>query len=216
MATPNSTPPPPQKIIPVWLRHGLAVVFSFTLLFTAAASVTYLNTSQWLLIAATPVGGLTTAERHAAVKKILAFYATGDQHLLAGYTADEQAHLIEVAGVIKNGWRLFFTLLLTTLAGFGFIARRSGFPAICGQLRHACGFSAVGSLLILLVGWVGFDFFFERFHQLIFSAAPWTFDPSVSRLVNEFPPEYFQFSFVLILGATAAVSVGLFTWLRRK
>lgn len=185
------------------------------MLLTVTWAVTDLPFSQRLLISATPVEGLSTAERVLAVKKILAFYSTGDEHLLAGYTPDEQAHLVEVSGVIKNAWRLYYALVLTTLAGFVLIARRYGFAALGGQLRHACGVSAIGSLLILLVGWLGFDFFFERFHQRVFSAAPWAFDPAVSRLVNEFPPEYFRAVVATILLLASGVTLCGWLMLRK-
>jgi len=202
-----------------WKLISLAVpgAMGAVLLLTVTWTIINLPFSQRLLISATPIEGLSTAERFLAVKKILAFYSTGDEHLLDGYTPDERAHLIEVSGVIKNGWRIFYALLLTTLASSVFIARRYGFSALRNQLCHTCGFLAIGIPLTLLIGWLEFDFFFDRFHQLVFSAAPWTFDPAVSRLVNEFPPEYFRAVVVAVLLVTAVI--GAFGWLllrRRK
>lgn len=198
------------------IRLAVSGVAGAVLLLTVTWTVTYLPASQRLLISATPVAGLSTAERILAVKKILAFYSTGDERLLAGYTPDEQAHLVEVSSVIKNAWRIFYALLLTTLVGFVFIARRYGFSTLRRQLKNACGITAVGSLLILLAGWLGFDFFFERFHQRVFSAAPWAFDPAVSRLVNEFPPEYFRAVVVTILLIASGVSLCGWLMLRKS
>lgn len=213
METPNTNPRPRVAGL---LRHGLAVVFSLSLLLTIAVGVVYLPASQRLLIAATPVEGFSAAERIAATKKILAYYSTGDGQLLSAYTPDERAHLAEVAGVIKKAWRIYATLLMVTLVGFSFVILRHGFSALRSQLHYACKVSTIGSLLILLIGWLGFAFFFDRFHQLVFSAAPWQFDPAVSRLVNEFPPEYFRAVVVTILSLVTGVSLCGWLWLRER
>ncbi len=168
------------------------------------------------MIAATPVEGFSPVQRFAAVERLLSFYATGDRQLIAGYTPDERAHLAEVADTINTARRIGSGVVVVTLMGFAFIIRRFGFSVLRDQLRYACKCSAISSVTLLLIGWLGFDALFEAFHRRVFSAAPWQFDPAVSRLVNEFPPEYFQLAVAATLAITAAISGGLFAMLHRK
>ena len=168
----------------------------------------------WLTLSPTPEVSLN--ERLTATKNILNFFAAGNRVRLHGYSPDETAHLEEVAGVARTAAGILVAALVTTGVTGGLLIRRGGWPATVAHLRRALKSIAVSGAVLLVVSRVAFAPLFVWFHRFTFVAAPWAFDPAVSRLVTLYPEEYFQAMFSATLLTAAAVSWTLFLLLRRK
>ena len=83
------------------------------------------------------------------------------------------------------------------------------------SLRSLAVYVAAASLLTLVLigaigvlGAVGFDSAWENFHQLIFSNDFWLLNPRTDRLIQMFPPDFWQ-SIVFFVGVMAAAEAAL-------
>jgi integral membrane protein (TIGR01906 family) len=121
----------------------------------------------------------------------------------------ERSHLRDVrtamlvfAGVALAALAL---LILTTLAGRGVHAVRRGIRA--GGIGIAAAVIAAGAFAI-----IAFDSAFNIFHQLLFPAGTYTFDPLNDRIVQLFPME-FWFETAIAVGVVITIVALLVAWL---
>lgn len=171
---------------------------------------------QRILLSSAPVPGIEVYERLAETQQLLSYFRNGNTSLLRGYTLDEAAHLTEVATLLRSvRWLRMAAIVVVIVSGWKIFQRHGG-----QRLQHlsgkALGVTAIGLISSLVVSIVGFSFLFVWFHKIFFVAAPWAFDPEVSKLVNLYPPEYFRMTLAAILSGAALTTFLIFVILRKK
>ncbi|MCY7419164.1 MAG: DUF1461 domain-containing protein [Chloroflexi bacterium] len=126
----------------------------------------------------------------------------------AMYDTAEVDHLRDARTLL---WLMFG---LAVLAALGIILAmvRSADP---GRIVAAVGLggavTAIGVVVIGVVGVLAFEPLFELFHQVAFPGGNWAFDPSTERLVQLYPYAFWQL-IAAALGLFAAV-MGVVVWL---
>jgi len=125
----------------------------------------------------------------------------------------ERSHMADVRGVVL----VFYALVLAALAGLlvvGVVSRGSAWfrrAVALGAGGLAVGAVAVGGAFLLF-----FDTAFTLFHQLLFSAGTWTFDPATDRLVQLFPYQFWTETSVAIAVVGLALTVGVWAVVRPR
>ncbi len=71
--------------------------------------------------------------------------------------------------------------------------------------------TAIGVVVIGIVGLVAFEPLFELFHRIFFPGGNWAFDPRTERLVQLYPYAFWQV-IAAALGVVAAI-LGVIVWL---
>jgi hypothetical protein len=124
------------------------------------------------------------------------------------YDAAEIDHLRDARTLL---WLLFATATLAALA-IAVALVRSDHP---GYIVRAIGMggalTAVGVLVIGLVGLVAFEPLFDLFHRIFFPGGNWAFDPRTERLVQLYPFAFWQV-IAALLGVVAG-ALGVLVWL---
>ncbi len=193
-----------------------AVSAATVVLLGSAALVVYTPASQRLLLQFNPTPGVSVTERLSATQTILRFFADGDISRLAGYTPEELAHLQEVAVVARALAGIWLAAMLGAVVTGGLMVQHAGRTVMRVHLCRTLKATAFGCAVFLVAGSLAFAPLFSWLHRFTFVAAPWEFDPATSRLVNEFPPEYFQVKLVAVLLAAIVTSLGLWAVFRRR
>jgi integral membrane protein (TIGR01906 family) len=161
-----------------------------------------------------------TAVRDATDETVSGLLVGGDFTFMihgTGFFDDREiAHMADVRRVLGG----LGALILASVAGLLAIALVSrGDPA-----RRAAAWRAVGRGATWLAGFmvvvgvlsvVAFDAAFQAFHELLFPAGSFSFDPATERLVQLFPDQFWSDT-ALALGVVAIVlSVGV-AWLASR
>jgi integral membrane protein (TIGR01906 family) len=118
---------------------------------------------------------------------------------------DVRTALLVFIGVTLGALAL---LILTTVAGRGTHAVRRGIRA--GSIGLAAAVIAAGAFAI-----IAFDNAFTIFHQLLFPAGTYTFDPESDRIVQLFPMELW-YETAIAIGVTIALVALLVAWLASR
>jgi integral membrane protein (TIGR01906 family) len=144
--------------------------------------------------------GYSTDELRSATGPILADLVLGppefDVQVRGEAVLDERerGHMRDVRTVFLGLWALaaasFVVLLVAT-------RRRDRAATWRGVRRGALGL-AVGVVALGVVVVVAFDWLFETFHEVVFPAGSYTFDPTTERLVQLFPFEFWQESAIAV------------------
>lgn len=117
----------------------------------------------------------------------------------------ERGHLRDVRTVLA-GFAAIVVLGAAAVAGV--LVNSRGRPAFRAAAVAAVrvGALALAGILVVLggVAIVAFDVAFEVFHLLLFSGGNWSFDPATDRLVQLFPPRFWQET-ALAVGVVAIV-----------
>ena len=163
---------------------------------------------------------MTPAEAMGRTTGLLGYYAGKEPLDTTGFDEREVTHLQDVAGVVRQGislkWAL--TILFLATAPIAFIV------AGAKPLR-ALLVSYVVLLILLLVLWLApFDALFGKFHEALFPAGTYTFDPATSLLKQTYPDQLFEdflkelaIRLALVHAAVVAVaSVALLSITRRQ
>jgi len=126
----------------------------------------------------------------------------------AMYDTAEIDHLRDARTLL---WLMFGLAVLAAL-GIVLALVRSADP---GRIVAAVGLggavTALGVVVIGIVGVLAFDPLFELFHQVAFPGGNWAFDPRTERLVQLYPYAFWQL-IAAALGVVAAV-IGVVVWL---
>lgn len=117
------------------------------------------------------------------------------------YGPAEAGHMQNVRVVVYG----FFAIVLAGAIAVALSTRRMSGPDALRALRlGAAGlvliFSAVGIGLV-----VAFDTLFTLFHEIVFPAGGWQFDPTTQRIVQLYPTAFWEFA----AGALALLSVAI-------
>lgn len=200
-----------------WVRKSVfSLALGTTVLLASAEIVIFHPLTQRLLLASAPVPNISVAERLSETQTLLSYFCRGNISLLRGYTLDEVAHLAEVATLVRTVRWLQTTAAIAAII-FGWrIFRQHGGQALRHANRTTLRATAIGSLAALIIGTTGFPILFVWFHKIFFVAAPWAFNPEVSKLVNLYPERYFFLVFATIFALTAVIGWGLSVAFRKR
>src|SRR5205823_10056932 len=129
----------------------------------------------------------------------------------------EVAHMEDVRRVFGGLAALILagagSLLVVGLASRGEPARRA---AVWRAVRRGAMWLAGFMVAVGVVSIVAFDAAFQVFHELLFPAGSFSFDPATERLVQLFPDQFWSDT-ALALGAVALVlSVGVAWFANRR
>lgn len=100
----------------------------------------------------------------------------------------ERGHMRDVRTVFTGLWVLAVTSIVVLLAA----SRRADRRATWGAVRRGAVGLAVAIVALGAVALVAFDALFEAFHQVLFPAGSYDFDPATERLVQLFPFQFWQ------------------------
>jgi integral membrane protein (TIGR01906 family) len=120
----------------------------------------------------------------------------------------ERSHMADVRGVVLGFYALVLLGLATLLvSGVASRGSRWFWRAVAGGAAGlALGAVVIGAAFLLF-----FDAAFTLFHELLFAAGTWTFDPATDRLVQLFPYQFWTETSVAIAAVGLALTAG--TWL---
>jgi integral membrane protein (TIGR01906 family) len=121
----------------------------------------------------------------------------------------EVGHLRDV----RNAFVIFGGVVLVAVVVL-LVARFAsrGSKAFYRRVRRGARWTAVLTLVVGLVGILAFGPAFELFHQLLFPAGTYIFDPAKDRLVQLFPEQFWIDSTVVLGGAIIVVAVAFGRW----
>ncbi len=140
------------------------------------------------------------------------------------FNTDERDHLLDVrviANKIKFLNILSLSLILVSLISLAYVDKNNFFANTSKTLLYS-GLAIILILVLALMVYltIGFDIFFERFHQLLF-VDNYAFDPRVSNMKALFPDSFFLYTLkriyleVFIIGLLAAAA-GTFVRIKIK
>jgi integral membrane protein (TIGR01906 family) len=162
-------------------------------------------TPQWVAFEqgranATGWTGFTTGELNAASSAILSDLVFGppnfDVQVRGQAVLDERerGHMRDVKTVFTGLWVLAAVSALILVVAGRRMERRATWRAV---RRGAIGL-AIGVVALGAVALVAFDVLFETFHQLLFPAGSYDFDPATERLVQLFPFQFWQETAIVV------------------
>jgi integral membrane protein (TIGR01906 family) len=126
----------------------------------------------------------------------------------------EQAHMEDVRGVLDGLGLLILASAAWLVIAFrpaGSGARQALWRAVSlGARGLAVAMAAIGVLSI-----VAFDAAFQVFHELLFPAGSFSFDPATERLVQLFPDQFWSDTALALGVVTIVVSIGV-AWLASR
>jgi len=124
----------------------------------------------------------------------------------------ERGHMIDVRTIFRGLWTLALasTIVLLVAATRGH-ARRNW-----RAIRHSSVGLALGIGVVGVMGLVAFERLFETFHQLMFPAGSYLFDPTTDRLVQLFPFQFWQETAIVVGVVIIVTSLAVATIARRQ
>jgi integral membrane protein (TIGR01906 family) len=115
----------------------------------------------------------------------------------------ERSHMVDVRTVFRGLWVLA-TLSVVVLV---VAARRADRAATWRAVRGGAIGLAIGTVVVGVVGLVAFDQLFELFHEILFPAGSYDFDPTTDRLVQLFPFSFWDETALVVGAAIVVVSL---------
>jgi integral membrane protein (TIGR01906 family) len=158
--------------------------------------------------------GFTTTELDLATGSILSDLVFGpadfDVEVRGAAVLDERerGHMRDVRSVFTGLWILGAVSLVTLVVA----SRRQDRRATWRAARRGAIGLAVAVVALGGVAFVAFDALFEAFHEVLFPAGSYDFDPDTERLVQLFPFQFWQetaivVGVVIVLGCTFVAAV---------
>jgi integral membrane protein (TIGR01906 family) len=157
--------------------------------------------------------GYTTNELRSATGPILTDLVLGPPNFDVKVRGEavlderERGHMRDVRSVFIALWALAAVAVVVLVASI----RRPDRAATWRAVRRGALGLAVGVVSLGVVAVVAFDVLFETFHELLFPAGSYTFDPTTERLVQLFPFQFWQESAIavgiVIIGVCLLVAV---------
>jgi integral membrane protein (TIGR01906 family) len=144
--------------------------------------------------------GFTTQELEAATGSILSDLVVGPPDFdvtvrgVGVLDARERGHMRDVRTVFAG----LFGLAGASLVVLVLAARRRDRSATWRAVRRGAIALAVAIVALGAVAVVAFDALFETFHEVLFPAGSYDFDPATERLVQLFPFQFWQDSAIIV------------------
>lgn len=129
------------------------------------------------------------------------------------FNAREQTHLQEVKARLNVvGW-LLIAASVYAVAYIVVAVRPSPRREALARLGRQAGAGGLAMLALIAVGALGlasgFDQFWDRFHEVLFSNDLWLLDPSRDHLIQMFPEPFWQHLVTFLTGFMVLQSLGL-------
>jgi integral membrane protein (TIGR01906 family) len=128
------------------------------------------------------------------------------------FAARERSHMADVRGIVL-AFYAFVALAVAALLVAGVASRRARW------FRRAVAFGAgglaIGAVVVGAAFLLFFDTAFTLFHELIFAAGTWSFDPATERLVQLFPYQFWTETSVAIAVVGLGLTLGVWAAARR-
>ena len=188
------------------LRPAVSILIGLaTAILIITAAVLPFLTPQWVAFEqgraeATAWTGYTTEELRTATDAILADLVFGPPDFdveVAGTPVleeRERGHMRDVRTVFTGLW----ILAAASVAVLLIASRRGDRSAAWGVVRRGALVLAGSVAVVGVVALVAFDTLFELFHQVLFPAGSYTFDPGADRLVQLFPFIFWQETAIVV------------------
>jgi Predicted membrane protein len=144
--------------------------------------------------------GYSAEELRSATGSILSDLVVGppnfDIQVRAQTVLDERerGHMRDVRTVFIGLWAFGALSFVVLLAA----TRRSDRAATWRAIRRGALGLAIGVVALGAVAVVAFDALFEAFHEVLFPAGSYTFDPASERLVQLFPFQFWQETAIVV------------------
>lgn len=194
---------------------ALAVALATAIVLVTVAVLPFL-TPQWVSFEqgrANAIGwtGYTPDELNMASNAILGDLVLGSSDFdvevsgVAVLGEDERGHMRDVRSIFVGLW-LLAAGSVVVLAAAG---RRRDRSAIWRAVRRGALGLALAIVVAGGVALVAFDVLFEVFHQLLFPAGSYTFDPATQRLVQLFPFQFWQETAIVVGVVIIVLALGL-------
>jgi integral membrane protein (TIGR01906 family) len=189
---------------------SLLIGLAGAILIVTAAVLPFL-TPQWVAFEqgrtnATGWTGYSEVELRVATDAILADLVVGPPEFDVAVRGEavlderERGHMRDVRSVFLGLWLLAAVSALVLVVATRWRDRAAAWRAV---RRGALGL--MGAIIVIgAVALVAFDALFEFFHELLFPAGSYTFDPASERLVQLFPFRFWEET-ALVVGAVIVV-----------
>jgi integral membrane protein (TIGR01906 family) len=144
--------------------------------------------------------GFTTGDLATATGSILSDLVFGPPDFdvqVAGQTVldeRERGHMRDVKTVFDSLWVLALGAAFVLAVG----ARRTNLAATWWAIRRGAIVLGVAVVALGIVALVAFDALFETFHEVLFPAGSYDFDPATERLVQLFPFQFWQETAIVV------------------
>jgi integral membrane protein (TIGR01906 family) len=210
--------PPASSVVPRVLRDGVTVamtvlvIVAFSLLplltpWVMHAGLDAADSPAWLGLSATATHELSDQTVDELV------FGPGTWQLVAPngtpfYDAAEVQHLRDVRDLL---WLTFLVGGLSALLILVLVERVRDPDDVIRAVGLGGAVTAVGVVVLGLIGLVAFDPLFDLFHRVFFPAGDWAFDPRTQRLVQLYPLAFWQIMAAAL--AVLMVVLGTITWL---
>ena len=128
------------------------------------------------------------------------------------FNARERAHMADVRRIVVAFALLVLAgILILLLGGVRWHSR----PWFWDAVARGAAVLAVGAVVLGAAFTFAFDQAFTLFHEILFPAGTWTFDPAADRLVQLFPDQFWTETSVAIAVVGLAVTLGTWAVARR-
>jgi integral membrane protein (TIGR01906 family) len=193
----------------------LVIGLAAAILIVTAAVLPFL-TPQWVAFEqgrtnATGWTGFSDVELRTATDAILADLVVGPPDFDVAVRGEavlderERGHMRDVRSVFLGLWLLAAVSAVVLVVAIRWRDRAAAWRAI---RRGALGLTAA-VVVIGAVALVAFDALFEFFHELLFPAGSYTFDPASERLVQLFPFRFWEETALVVGAVIVVISVAI-------
>lgn len=124
------------------------------------------------------------------------------------YDVAEVRHLTDVRSLV---WLLFLVAGLGLLAVATALVRSTDRGGVIRAIGIGGGLTALGVLVVGIIGTIAFDTLFEVFHEVVFPQGDWAFDPTRQHIVQLYPFAFWEMM-AAALGGIMLV-LGVLTWI---
>ncbi len=138
-------------------------------------------------------------------------YLKGGREINASYFNEKEiTHLQDVKGLFSLSSMLLFLSMVFCLGIIGYAFFKKDLPLIAYCLIAGGALTLVFIILISLLS-LRFEWFFVKFHELLFSNSLWLMNPSTDKIIVLLPESFFKMAAKRIFLTAGALSFGMLT-----